>query len=92
METSIVRGYECENCVPMNDVREGDILIEHGGLWRLTEQIDTHKSYVWAWKSVFLGNVSDEYPCNVPTQWRNGWTFQGNRHRTVTRVLRVVGQ
>jgi hypothetical protein len=66
--------------VPTNTLKVGDTIIAHGGLFRVFEVRefdDCHANYC-----EFLGNVSDDYECQIPKHWRDGSPDLGNPGRT----------
>lgn len=93
--------YQTETVAPM-DLKVGDVIIAHGGLFRVirTERFTySNGDEVQANRCEFLGNAFD-WECSIPKQWRDGapasrgrpeldnfWNEQGNRRAQTYRVL-----
>jgi len=82
-----MKRYETET-VATNTLREGDLIIAHGGLFRVFnvaryavaagENVDhgpTQANYC-----EYLGDVHPDYPCSIPEHWRDGRKADERRH------------
>lgn len=84
------KGYETEY-VPTNTLRVGDLIIAHGGLFRVFEvkvgyprkddKID-ERGECHVNRCEFLGDAHPDYPCQIPVAWRDGSPDPGNPGRT----------
>jgi hypothetical protein len=88
--------------VPTNTLKVGDVIICHGGLFRVFEvkaYDDCHANYC-----EFLGNAFEGYECQIPKHWRDGqpasagrpkydnfWNEQGNGLASSTLVTNFAG-
>jgi len=76
--------------VPTNTLKVGDIIIAHGGLFRVFEtrsypsDLDDaqHGGAVQVNRCEFLGDAHEDYPCQIPAHWRDGSPDLGNPGRT----------
>lgn len=82
--------YKTES-VPTNTLRVGDLIIAHGGLFRVKEVHDfaeygrdkdipaDERGHVNICE--FIGNAHEDYPCQIPAHWRDGRPDPGNPGR-----------
>lgn len=85
------RRYDVES-VPTNTLQVGDLIIAHGGLFRVFEVRDfaefgrdsdlpaAERGHVN--RCEFLGDAEEGYACQIPVQWRDGSPDPGNPGRT----------
>jgi hypothetical protein len=75
--------------VPTNTLKVNDIIIAHGGLFRVRE-VKTSQSHgflpeengaVHVNYCEYLGDASPDYPCQIPACWRDGSEDRGNPGR-----------
>ncbi len=64
--------------VPTNTLKVGDVIIAHGGVFRVIEakqypaDDDGERGPVQVNRCEFLGNASNDYECAIPKHWRDG--------------------
>ena len=77
--------------VPTNTLKVGDVIVAHGGLFRVFEvkvaapragdQVEI-RGACHVNRCEFLGNASEDYECQIPVGWRDGSPDLGNPGRT----------
>lgn len=92
MKINTTRNYTTHETLPLPDCRTGDIVIEHCGLFKLSNRRDWDDGETVTFDGEYLGPVFSDTGCSIPEHWRENepgryWQVQGNRHRHVTRVL-----
>ena len=98
-----VRAYTATETVSVPDCNEGDIVLQHGGLFRLTNRRDWDDGQTATFDGVFLGDAFSDQECGIPAYWRdnqprqlNGthgyWQVQGNGFAKIARVTDTAPQ
>lgn len=96
MRINTCKAYTATETVSVPDLNEGEVIAQHGGLFKLQNRRDWGEG-VTTFDGVFIGQSFDDTPCSIPAHWRsneprqpNGthgyWQVQGNRLATVARV------
>jgi len=74
-----MKRYTTES-VPTNTLREGDLILAHGGLFRVIkvtiwpDMDDTaaERGHVQSNYCEFLGDAQPNHTCSIPAHWRDG--------------------
>jgi hypothetical protein len=85
-----MKRYEVES-VPTNTLKVGDLIIAHGGLFRVFEvkvaapraddQVEV-RGACHVNRCEFLGDAEAGHACQIPVAWRDGSPDRGNPGRT----------
>lgn len=94
------KAYTSTETVPLPDCNEGDLIVQHCGIFRLANRRDWDDGDTVTFDGVYVGRAFSDTPCNIPAHWRENkprttdrggcdhgyWQVQGNRHARVARI------
>jgi hypothetical protein len=91
--TYTTAGVSYEIVTPM-DLRPGDVIIQHGGLFRVLTHTE-HAADEYSATGlpyavnmcVYIGRLVIDRVCDIPVSWRKDWNAQGNELARVPRVI-----
>lgn len=79
--------YKITNEVPISQLNEGDLIYQHGRVFRLRDRkhypmdIEYHENGVFTFRTDDLGDFNPDHPSNIPAHWCKGWVVQSNDNK-----------
>lgn len=90
-----IRNKYTTKVVSANELNVGDLIISHGGLFRVREVIVSQaheideRGVTHANICDFLGDAHPDMECSIPVAWRKDWNQQGNSLAKVAVIVAV---
>lgn len=100
MRINEMRNYTAYEVVSVPDLNEGDVVLQHGGLFRLERRRDWDDGETATFDGVFIDHAHSDVECSIPWHWRPAvidaaavdegveryWQVQGNGLAKICRV------
>lgn len=102
MATAIntIKHYTAYETISVPECNEGDVVLQHGGLFRLQNRRDWDDGETVTFDGVYLGDTFSDQVCGIPEHWRENkprttdrggcnhgyWQVQGNRNAKICRI------